>query len=534
MPKKTAREAGTALILATVFFVLTTVTFGVLWYLEFAERDKNRADVEAKQKDVTAARGELADAMLESLVTRVFFGVASEDDRKTVNSWGDREKTKAAAVIRRLRQLVIDAVAEGDESKLPPELATTEDGKVALWKLDENGLPDKLPDRSPVALIAEISAARDAAVANEAKTVALYNSAVADIRKAIQDYEKVKQEFRNITEALSKDFDTKLKALADKFEARKEQFTAAEKASRDELERMRDELTALDQEKTKRDRQITALNEKLSAQAARLRELDKSQDKLNLGEPLGRILRRLPEGIVEINLGSADLVKTGLTFTVLPSDFPERGRQSRIRTIRVPDERGEYKNVERFIEKATIEVIEVVGPHLSRARITSEYDPIRDGAAPGDLLYNAVWRKGSADHIALIGIFDTNGDGTDDIEAVVRDLIRMGIPVDAYFDLKTRKWVGQLTSQTRYVVVGALPVRGLSDPLGDAKSQLNKDVTAAVRSALETGASRVSYKDFFTEIGYRAKLDITDDRVNLAATPYLVQAPADGVRPSGN
>ena len=53
-----------------------------------------------------------------------------------------------------------------------------------------------------------------------------------------------------------------------------------------------------------------------------------------------------------------------------------------------------YKNVERFVEKATIEVIEVLGPNLSRAGSPSEFDPIRDGVAPGDLLYNSVWRKG--------------------------------------------------------------------------------------------------------------------------------------------
>ena len=78
------------------------------------------------------------------------------------------------------------------------------------------------------------------------------------------------------------------------------------------------------------------------------------------------------------------------------------------------------------MEKGTIEVIEVLVPTLSRARITSEGDYIRDGISEGDLLYNAVWRKGVADRIALAGIFDTNGDGTDDIVKVVRDLKRNG------------------------------------------------------------------------------------------------------------
>ena len=111
-----------------------------------------------------------------------------------------------------------------------------------------------------------------------------------------------------------------------------------------------------------------------------------------------------------------------------------------------------------FVPKATIEVIEVLGPEVSRARVTSERSDIRDRALNGDLLYNSVWRKGQSDHIALIGIFDINGDGSDDIETVIRDFNKMGIPVDAYFDLKSKKWVGKLTERTRYLVDGHTPV----------------------------------------------------------------------------
>src|SRR5262249_57473142 len=104
-----------------------------------------------------------------------------------------------------------------------------------------------------------------------------------------------------------------------------------------------------------------------------------------------------------------------------------------------------------------------VGADLWGGRIQSEFDYIRDGAAPGDLLYNAVWRKGAADHIALVGVFDINGDGTDDIDLVVRDLSKMGVLVDAYFDLRQRKWVGQVNEQTRYLIVGRFPVQSVAD-----------------------------------------------------------------------
>ena len=54
MAKKPVKEASTALILATVFFVLTTIAFGVMWYMEFAEKDTNKAAVDTAKKDSTA------------------------------------------------------------------------------------------------------------------------------------------------------------------------------------------------------------------------------------------------------------------------------------------------------------------------------------------------------------------------------------------------------------------------------------------------------------------------------------------------
>jgi hypothetical protein len=245
------------------------------------------------------------------------------------------------------------------------------------------------------------------------------------------------------------------------------------------------------------------------------------------------VIRRLPEGIIEIDIGSTAHVREGLTFTVLPSDFPEKGRQSRIRTYRVPDERGIYRNVERFVEKGTIEVIQVLGPQLARARITSEADYIRDGISKGDLLYNAVWRKGAADHIALVGIFDTNGDGTDDIVKVVRDLQGMGVIVDAYFDLSKRQWVGSMNEQTRYLVVGRYPVQSATDPNRDEKTKLIDAMSQAVEAARLKNVQNVNFRDFFPRTGYRVKLDVPDDKINQATAPYLKGVTASDAPPPG-
>jgi hypothetical protein len=188
--------------------------------------------------------------------------------------------------------------------------------------------------------------------------------------------------------------------------------------------------------------------------------------------------------------------------------------------------------VERFVEKGTIEVVEILGPNLARARITSEADYIRDGISQGDLLYNAVWRKGAADHIALVGIFDINGDGTDDVLKVVRDLKDMGVIVDAYFDLSKRQWVGAMNEQTRYLVVGRYPVQSATDPNRDEKTKLIDAMSQAVEAARQKNVQSVNFRDFFPRTGYRVKLDVPDDKINQATAPYLKGVTGSDAKPS--
>ena len=48
-------------------------------------------------------------------------------------------------------------------------------------------------------------------------------------------------------------------------------------------------------------------------------------DAFQFDEPQGKILRRLRDGIVEIDIGSTATVQPGLTFTVLPQRLPREG-----------------------------------------------------------------------------------------------------------------------------------------------------------------------------------------------------------------
>jgi hypothetical protein len=526
MAKKPVKEAGTALIFATVFFVLTTIALGVMWYTEMNKSAEKDQGVEKSNKEVTAARGEAGDAKFASQVYKIYFGVDDEDDRKAVTGWGDKEKKAAGDILKKINQTVTEKIAKGDASKMPAELT--------LWTADEKGMaPTTLPDKSPLASIGKIAEDRDTAKENEKKAGEGLTVSQASLKKqevALADATKM---FTELSKTLPADFDTKIKAEFKKVEDRLKKFTQEEAKSRDDVTAEREKVAQADRDKATLKKQIEGMQEQVAALMVKV-AATRQQEAFQNDEPHGRILRRLPEGIVEINIGSDALVRPGLTFTVLPYDFPEKGRQSRMRVTREKDERGVYRDVPRFIEKANIEVIEVLGPKLSRARITKEYDPIRDGAAPGDLIYNAVWRKGAADRIALIGVFDANGDGTDDIESVIRDLNKMGVPVDAFYDMKTRKWVGTLTEHTRYVVEGWYPILAGLDPNREEKSKLLGDISNAVSEATKKGVSPVKFQDFFPRIGYRMKLDVTADKINQAIAPYLNKVSTPDAPPPGN
>ena len=475
MAKRVARETNTPLVVALVFFVLTTITFGVLWYMQFSDQQTKDDTVKKAQQEATAAKGEAADNATKARVYRTIMGIPEEKDIETLKA-ETKGQEKIGAEIKKINEAMAKAVGVEDTSKLPPELR--------IWGVDDKGNPTDPPTKGIIPVVGDAMAKRMAAEAKATTALTDYTAAIQAIKTAVAEYEKMKTEFAQISAALPKDFDKKLNEQIKKFEDRTQKYTDDSAKAQKDLAEISDAKAAVERDREKLRRQV---EDQIKDIFTYTQQLQQKQDTFVYDEPQGKIMRRLPEGIVEIDLGSDALVRPGLTFTVLPHDFPEKGRQSRIRVIRMPDERGEYKPVERFVEKATIEVVEVLGPKLSRARITSEFEPIRDAAGPGDLLYNSVWRKGSADHIALIGIFDVNGDGIDDIESVVRDLIRMGIPVDAYYDMRKREWMGQITHQTRYLVRGNYPVQAANDPNRDEKTALLGAMDKAVSSAQTKG-----------------------------------------------
>ena len=329
--------------------------------------------------------------------------------------------------------------------------------------------------------------------------------------------------------------------------ARLAEFSKHEKDSRKIIETQADAQTVNERQRKIDQQTIDKMKKDLAEEVAKNAAKD---DASKYETPLGKVLRRYPDGTVEIDFGSDAMVKPGLKFTVLPSDYPQKGEQSRMMVERKPDSSGIFRGKAQWRAKANIEVVEVKGPNLSICKLILmhagdtpdgkkierlEYDDIRDRVITGDLIYHEFWKKGTADHIALAGQFDTNGDGTDDIEAVVRDFRAMGIPVDAWFDMRTQKWEGKLTPRTRTLIYGEFPINSGTDPNRDAKTALTTKLVAAIEEARQKGIKTEPYGRVFPKMGYYARVPLSEDKINQATARYLNSVPPPETPPgSGN
>ncbi|HEY1191525.1 MAG TPA: hypothetical protein VGE74_28080 [Gemmata sp.] len=542
-----SKEASTPLIFALVFFVLTTIAFGVMWYLSYSEMETHVNAKKNAEKDLATLRTAKDEAERMVRVYRVWLGIpngAPEDDISIVNTEA-KPNDKIAAEVKRLNEAFAAKLGTSIEKEqkeasafLKDELPKMTDealrayvkaeksgdsvGKlINFWGLDKNGKVNPAPVEGLLDQIAKLHA-RDALSSESAnKSLKNYQDLSAKIVTDSKALQTASDELRAVVKNLPVQLQKQIEDRIKQFDARTAQYQQAEAQAGKDVQAAKDAREEADRNLRKANATIAQLqqyNDRLTLEAKKGKN-----ETFSFDEPQGKILRKLADGVVEINIGSAVGVRPGLTFTVLPTDFPEKGRQSRMRMIRTPDGKGGYRSIETFVPKGSIEVFEVVNERLSLARINpgSELDPIRDGVAQGDLLYNSAWRKGVADHIALVGIFDVNGDGIDDIESVVRDLTKMGIPVDAYFDMKKREWVGQVTERTRYVVEGYFPVSTATDPNRDEKTKLLNAMNKAINEGKQKGVNNINFRDFFGRMGYKFRLDVTDEKINQATAPYL-------------
>ncbi|OAI46638.1 hypothetical protein AYO44_11015 [Planctomycetaceae bacterium SCGC AG-212-F19] len=236
------------------------------------------------------------------------------------------------------------------------------------------------------------------------------------------------------------------KALTD----RVEHLQAEHAKVRTELEKEKQELEAKLQ---------TALKD-AELKMKKLEEKIPLIDLLAYDKPKGKILtvEGQQQTVVHLNLGSADFVKPGLTFSV----FGE----------------GEYKpTAER---KAALVVVEVTDAHRCRARVTEIKNAARRPIVAGDQLYNPAWTPGLRERVALAGRIDLQCDGRDNTAAFIQALEKEGMIVDAWIDLKDMSVKGArkaITLQTSYLILGDMPDLDEAQAAQLSEAELEKQLT---------------------------------------------------------
>ncbi len=152
--------------------------------------------------------------------------------------------------------------------------------------------------------------------------------------------------------------------------------------------------------------------------------------------------------------------------------------------------------------KGTLEVVNVLGPHLSQTRITSVKDRNRDPILERDVIYNASWNPNVKKHVAIAGVIDLTGDGRDSLYEFMRTLERQNIVVDAYQDPKEGTMKGQITYRTDYLILGDPPAAS-----GVKADEVDKKVTDGrvhmENEAKKYGVPKYGLPRYLEMIGYR-------------------------------
>jgi hypothetical protein len=276
----------------------------------------------------------------------------------------------------------------------------------------------------------------------------------------------------------------------------------AEEARANDVKRLTEQIEELTQKHEKaikqREEEIAALQKKRQEMLAKQNEEKAAKiDLLTYESPRGKIVRVDSTGRMPfINLGTADRAKEQLTFSIFGTD--PNGKASKE-------------------PKGTLEIVKVIGPHLSQARVTGVRDRGGNPVQEGDKLYNPAWDPDHKIHIALGGLADFTDDGfttKSESERNLREFLNyldtQNVAVDAYVDVSDGKIKGKGVSlDTDYFVLGTTRPIDAKEYVAasDEKEKLQQNIAESVlklrKQANDKGVTVVPIRKFAALTGYR-------------------------------
>jgi hypothetical protein len=457
-------ESKQGLIITLVFFILLALGLGVATYFGFADQDKKDKEVKEAQAKEKTFKDERDWWRFQANLYRAYMLPEQKIDMQELAIDKDAFD-KGSKYASQKEKAEVDNVIKALESRVrwdPRDKATWEDlvakekaryealAKAAKQQENERDKLKKSWENAETRL-------KDAQAAFDKALVDLDSKAKQTLSDERAQIDKLKNELDRLGTA---------KAEGDKKADEKVKLAEAETKKKDKMVKQQQEL-------------LTQRNEEIAA--TKLKGSDAPRD----WRTDWRVVRLDNRGNAYINLGSADKVKPQLTFSIhgLGGD----GRPQ-------PQAKG------------TMEVMSVLGEHLSQARMTSVKDPNRDPIVVGDILFNPSWNPNTKKHVAIAGRIDLSGDGRDSLVEFIRNLERQNIVVDAYIDTKDLTVKGSGVSvKTDYLIVG----EGLEySPGGFSRDKeygqkLEKIIAEMKEKAAQNGVTVIDLGKYLDLIGYR-------------------------------
>lgn len=288
--------------------------------------------------------------------------------------------------------------------------------------------------------------------------------------------------------------DARLKAeadLQDLIKNRDELLAAKDKEVDDWRKKYQDTRADLDN----RNEELKKARERHAEEITRLEGInnklndDLDQLKQQTFEVADGYVRRVDYGAnrVWVSLGRADHVRERITFSVYDRDNSALGRgQSDI--------------------KGTIEITQVIDDHLSEAKITS--DSLTRPMTPGDQIYSPLWSPGRMEYFSFVGTPDIDNDGTSDRKLLHEIIKIAGAEIDNEVDEAGNRTGDGITEQTKFLVLGDIPdpakfAEGAPEKANALRvSQQLKDLRKEARL---NGVRIINMNDFLSFIGYKPK-----------------------------
>ena len=469
MPSRTQpSESKQGLVISLVFFVMLSIILAVTTYFGYSGQQAYLDKEKEATKDKDTMKKEKDALAVEAAVYRAAIGLpAAKVDAEAIGA--AKGKPELEALVRSLKGVKWDPKTEDKPGQSYADLVEANAKEIT-------NLQAKLAQSNGTVTSTQ------ADLEQEKKD---HQKDKADLQ---QDIVKAQTALKDLVEKHSTAFDDQTKML----QQRAAELLKAKKSSKDAKDDYETELA-------KKDKTIKEQKIKL----AKDEEQIKPVELLNYDEPKGKVVRVERSGsFAYINLGSADHVKPQLTFSVFGA--------------------GSYKADKA--PKGSLEVVTVVEPHLSMARITAVKESGRDPLLTGDLLYNPAWSPSLRQHVAVAGLVDLSGEAKDSMADSIRNLTefiknleKQNIVVDAYVNLKDGTTRGEITLKTNYLVLGDQAEFSQNSPLtkgepgNDRKNEINKRRSEMQDDATHKGITIVPVRRFAALIGYRMPTTARDE-----------------------